>query len=70
MKSRPIGVFDSGVGGLSVFCKLITFLPKENFIYLADQKNCPYGGKNPQEINQLACKNIQFLVKKNAKQLS
>ena len=45
MNNKPIGVFDSGVGGLTVLEELVKILPNEEFIYLADQKNCPYGTK-------------------------
>ena len=42
----PIGIFDSGIGGISILEKLINSLPYENFIYLADNINCPYGDKS------------------------
>lgn len=43
--NAPIGVFDSGLGGISVLCELRLALPHENFIYLADSRHCPYGGR-------------------------
>ena len=43
--NKPIGIFDSGIGGISILNKLIHLLPKEDFIYLADNKNCTYGNK-------------------------
>ena len=67
MNNQPIGVFDSGVGGLSVFFKLIDFLPHENFLYLADVKNCPYGDKKTSQIRQLALRNIRFLLEQECK---
>ena len=45
MDNRPIGLFDSGIGGISILDKLKELLPNENFIFLADNKNCPYGYK-------------------------
>ena len=45
-----IGVFDSGVGGLSIHHALVTRLPQADFIYLADQKHTPYGDKSGEEI--------------------
>ncbi len=47
---KPIGVFDSGVGGLSILIELKKLLPKENFVYLADQAYIPYGEKGKQEL--------------------
>jgi glutamate racemase len=46
----PIGVFDSGVGGLSVLREMRTLLPAEDLIYVADSGHCPYGGKSYAEI--------------------
>ena len=59
---RPIGLFDSGVGGISILDKLKDILPEENFIYLADNKNCPYGGKSKKEILSLSVKNCKKLI--------
>lgn len=52
--NRPIGVFDSGVGGLTVLKKLKENTPEESFIYLADTKNVPYGTKSGEEIKELS----------------
>lgn len=54
MDARPIGILDSGVGGLSVARELRRLLPGEDLIYFADQANCPYGPKSPREIRTLA----------------
>ena len=62
-----IGVFDSGVGGLSVLKALREELPKESFIYLADSANAPYGRRTPVQILALALKNTEFLLEKNVK---
>jgi glutamate racemase len=63
----PIGFFDSGVGGTSVWKEVITLLPKEHTIYLSDSKNAPYGEKSKEEIIALCKKNTEFLLKKNCK---
>ena len=65
---QPIGVFDSGVGGTSILKELIKMLPQENFIYLSDSINAPYGEKSKTEIIKLSHKNTQLLIDKfNAK---
>ncbi|MBE9466848.1 MAG: glutamate racemase [Bacteroidetes bacterium] len=65
--TRPIGIFDSGVGGLSVWKELINILPNESIVYYADSKNCPYGSKSDKEIINLSKKNVEFLLSKNCK---
>lgn len=65
--NRPIGVFDSGIGGLTVLKELKTRLPNENFIYYADSKNAPYGPKTVEEIVALSDNIIKFLISKNCK---
>lgn len=62
MHNNPIGIIDSGVGGLSIASSLISNFPNENFIYLGDSKNSPYGQKNREEIYRLTKKMIDFLV--------
>lgn len=52
-KHRPIGVFDSGVGGISVLREAVKMLPNEDFIYYGDSKNAPYGEKKVEEVQQL-----------------
>lgn len=64
---RPIGVFDSGVGGLSVLIELQKFLPKEDFIFIADQSHVPYGEKSQTELCRLTSAVSDFLVKNNVK---
>lgn len=66
-ESRPIGIFDSGVGGLTVWKEIINILPNESIVYCADSKNCPYGSKSDDEIIKLAKKNVEFLLSKNCK---
>ncbi|MCL5432721.1 MAG: glutamate racemase [Patescibacteria group bacterium] len=67
--NNPIGVFDSGVGGLSVLIELKKLLPKENYIFFADQANVPYGAKTGKELKVLVSKIIDFLESKNAKMI-
>ena len=67
--NEPIGIIDSGVGGLSIASVLIKSLPHESFIYLADSKNCPYGEKPSEEIHRLTKKMVNFLLKRNIKLL-
>lgn len=69
MKSTnfPIGIFDSGIGGTSIWKEIKTLLPNENTIYLSDSKNAPYGEKSKQEIIDLSIKNTEFLLKQNCK---
>ena len=61
MDNRPIGLFDSGIGGISILDKLKELLPNENFIFLADNKNCPYGYRSKKEIISLSTKNCEKL---------
>lgn len=63
----PIGVFDSGVGGISVLRELRTLLPHEDFIYYADSGHCPYGGKPQAEIRARACAITEQLLARDAK---
>ncbi|MCA0133423.1 glutamate racemase [Winogradskyella alexanderae] len=67
MSNNPIGIFDSGIGGTSIFKEIHSLLPNENCIYLADSKNAPYGNKSKDEILQLSIKNTELLLKHNCK---
>lgn len=69
MNKNPIGVFDSGLGGLSVWKELIKVLPEESFIYFADSGNCPYGQKSAEEITALSARIVDFLLAKNCKMI-
>lgn len=62
MDNRSIGVFDSGVGGLSIIKELKKLLPNETFIFVADQKNVPYGSKTREQLTSYADKIVNFLV--------
>lgn len=67
MDTRPIGIFDSGVGGLTVYSEIRKKLPKENLIYLGDTKNFPYGTKTKEEIIEYSSRNARFLMQQNVK---
>ena len=67
MDNRPIGIFDSGVGGITVLKEIQKRLPNEHLIYLGDTKNFPYGNKNKEEIIKFAIQNVEYLIKKNVK---
>ena len=67
MSNYPIGIFDSGVGGTSIFKEIHALLPNENIIYLADSKNAPYGNKTQEEIKSLSIKNTEYLLGKGCK---
>jgi len=67
MQTNPIGIFDSGVGGISIWKEIISILPNEDTIYLADSDNAPYGQKSKQEIIDLSIKNTELLLKKGCK---
>lgn len=64
---QPIGVFDSGVGGLSVAKEIRRLLPLEDLIYYADSAYCPYGEKDPELIRQRERTIVEFLLSKGAK---
>ncbi len=67
MDNRAIGVFDSGLGGLTAVSALRRLLPNQDIIYLADTKNVPYGDKPRDELVKLAESDINFLLSKNVK---
>lgn len=67
MNFQPIGMFDSGVGGLTVLSEIQKILPKEDVIYLGDTKRFPYGSKSEQTIIELSRKCVEFLISKNVK---
>ena len=67
MDNRPIGVYDSGFGGLSVWRELRRMLPNESLIYLGDGKNCPYGGRSREEITAFATEAVERLVTEGVK---
>lgn len=67
MDNRPIGVFDSGIGGLTVLKEIIKILPNEQFIYYADTAHVPYGTKPKEKVKQYIFEAVDFLIRKNVK---
>ena len=67
MNKGSIGIFDSGVGGTSIWKEIQTQLPFEDTIYLADSKHAPYGEKSKEEIIRLSIKNTELLLQKGCK---
>lgn len=65
--SRPIAVFDSGMGGISVLKRLKSLLPNENYLFFADSAHAPYGIKPEEEIKQMTLMNCKYLVERDAK---
>lgn len=66
-KSLPVGVFDSGIGGISVLKEMVHLMPEENYIYYGDSLHAPYGTKSTDEILHLSIDCAAFLLKKNVK---
>lgn len=66
---RPIGVFDSGIGGLSVLKHLVRLLPHERFVYLGDTARVPYGNKSPDTVRQYSMQCASFLQKHDVKMI-
>lgn len=64
---NPIGFFDSGVGGVTVFEQVKKLLPDENYIYFGDTKNMPYGEKTPEQLIEFADNIFKFFERNNAK---
>ncbi|MBD0824560.1 glutamate racemase [Aestuariibaculum marinum] len=67
MSKQPIGIFDSGVGGTSIWKEIHALLPHENTIYLADSANAPYGLKGKDKIIELSIKNTEYLIDQGCK---
>ena len=65
----PIGVFDSGVGGISILKELVKLMPNENFIYYGDSANAPYGTKSLEQVMELVCNDAAYLCAKGVKAL-
>lgn len=66
-KSNPIGFFDSGIGGTSIWKEVTKILPQENTIYIADSAHAPYGNKTTAKIVERSVYNTELLLKKNCK---
>lgn len=69
MDNRPIGIFDSGLGGITVLNELEKIMPNENYIYLGDTLNFPYGNKTKEDIIKFSDKNINFLISQDVKMI-
>lgn len=67
MSERPIGIFDSGVGGLTVLAEIRKKLPNENIVYLGDTANFPYGNKNKSDIINFSRNNVKKLIEEDSK---
>ncbi len=67
--NRPIGVFDSGFGGLTVAREIVKLLPEENVVYYGDTMHCPYGPRDPKEVKGFVLKICSWLVQQNVKMI-
>ena len=69
MNTKPIAVFDSGVGGISVLRELVRLMPQENFIYFGDSANAPYGGRTHAQVQELTMAAAEMLISRGIKAL-
>ena len=69
MDTRPIGVFDSGVGGLTVVKQIMKVMPHENIVYFGDTARTPYGSKSPDTIKNFAREICDFLIHQDVKMI-
>lgn len=67
MNDSPIGIFDSGIGGLTVTKEIVKKLPKESIIYLGDTARVPYGTRSEEMVTKFALELVNFLLKRNVK---
>lgn len=67
MKNNPIGILDSGIGGVTVLKEILKLLPNENYIYYSDSKNNPYGDKTKDEVYNLVLKIVDYFIEKECK---
>ena len=68
-RNNPIGVFDSGVGGISVLRELVRLMPDEHYLYFGDSANAPYGSRPTEEVRALTLAAADMLLKRGAKAL-
>lgn len=66
-RRRPVGVFDSGVGGISVLRELVNIMPQEDYLYFGDSKNAPYGTKRLEDVRELTVRHVEYLMEQGAK---
>ena len=69
MVNKPIGIFDSGIGGVTVLKEIMKIIPNEKFIYFSDSKNNPYGDKKDSEIKTRCDEITKFLIEKGCKSI-
>ena len=69
MDTRPIGMFDSGCGGLTVLKEYLKLMPNENYIYYGDTAHLPYGDKSKEKIIEFSRNIVEFLISKNVKMI-
>ena len=67
--NKPIGILDSGFGGLTVVSEVIRQLPQENIMYVGDNARCPYGSRQPKEVRQFLFEIMDFLVAQDVKMI-
>ena len=67
MSQKPIGVFDSGIGGLTVLRELLDRLPGESFVYFGDTARVPYGNKSAQTVRRFSSENVKLLLERGVK---
>jgi len=67
MSNKPIGIFDSGIGGLTVVDGIMKLLPGENIVYFGDTARVPYGSRSPEVITQFALDGLKFLLSQDVK---
>ena len=65
--NKKIGVFDSGIGGLTTLEEIRALLPNEDYIFYADSKNNPYGSKTTEELYEIVCEIVDFLISRDVK---
>jgi glutamate racemase len=68
-KEKPIGVFDSGIGGLTVVKRIASYLPQESIVYFGDTARVPYGSKSNDKVIEYGMQDARFLIQKNVKAL-
>ena len=69
MNNEPIGIFDSGIGGLTVMAEVMRFLPSENIVYFGDTAHVPYGSKSKEAVTRFSVEIANFLLSKNVKMI-
>ena len=69
LSELPIGIFDSGIGGLTVLKELMNLIPDENMVYLGDTARVPYGIRSPETIIKYSTSNVNFLLKHKVKMI-